>query len=911
MTLAGRAAEVATIEAALTRVGGMPWVLEVRGEPGIGKTRLIDELRERARAQGLLVLAGQSTEQGRSTAFSSLNEALSGHVVPEDLSRAQREALKVVCPTGGPGADVETYRVQRAIRALLQTLAKPSGLVLVLEDLHWADDPTVGLVTHLLRHPPAAPILLVLSYRLAQVPARVTAAIDRAVAAGEVERLEPAPLSVAAFAELLGPSASRSRVAALHRDSGGNPFYLRLLTEDGANELVDEITALPPVSRHVARTAAVAGEEFDPGLVAAVMADVSTRDTLAALDDLLARDLIQVDADDRRLRFRHPLVRAAAYQDGDDEWRANAHHRVAAELAERDAPVVVRAQHIALSAKQGDVDAVDTLLRAATALMPEDPATAAGWLRAALRLLPPGDSPLRLRVLTAAGHALAITGDLTESRALLRTAMADIPSDDVDTRIATTVQYATVTRLLGRYADARAALDRELATLPPDADTSRLKLELVLVEVVRAGEVSKDMDLIDDVLAAAREAQDPLLEACAHTAAAWAGYTAGDLDRTAASCDAAKALLDGLPDGEIAGWVEPMLWLSQAERFLDRFDDALRHDDRGIALARATGRNYVLTSLLSHRALVLRWLGRLGEAAQSAQDGVEVAERINSQARRGVALQTWSRVRLVAGAPADAVRLARMAVAAAGAEPDWWQRNARKSLLLAETEVDRVDRMAEVLDVLGGPELATIVPVNRPLDYVELVAADLAVGNVDRAADWAERAERFADPKLPSRTGLAHLAWALVLFARGDPAGAWARSRSAVADFDQRGNQFDAGRAHLVWGLATAAIGNTSGAIVHLEQASALFTESEAPSLAARATRELRQLGRRAAGTDTLTARELEIADLVAGGATNKQIAAKLVISERTVGTHLSRIYAKLGVSSRAALAAKRTRVEG
>lgn len=907
MTLVGRAAEVAKLEAAVSRVGGLPWVLEIRGEPGIGKTRLIDELRAKAEAQGLRVMTGRATEQGRATPFSPLIEALTGHVGLADLSRAQREALTPVCPKNHPDVQVDNYRVRRAIRALLQNLAKPAGLVLVLEDLHWADDPTINLVTHLLRHPPAAPVLLVLSYRPAQVPAKVTAVL----AASDVETIELMPLSVGDFAELLGPETSRARVEDLHRDSGGNPFYLKLLTQEGANDLYDEIIALPPVTRHVARAASVAGVEFEPGLVSAITAGVSTRDALQALDDLQARDLIRVDTDERRLRFRHRLVREAAYQDGDDEWRADAHHCVAAELAKRDAPAIVRAPHIALSAKQGDVDAVQTLLRAASALMPEDPGTAAGWLRAALALVPARLPGLRLQALTAAGRALAITGELPESRDLLREAMAHIPPDDVDTRVAVAVQYATVTRLLGFYADARATLHHELATLPPNTDTTRLKLELLLVNVV-GGQLDSDTDLTDEVLAAARRSKDRLLEACGHAVTAWARYFVGDLDRAAASCDTAKTLLDGLPDGEIADWVEPMLWLSQAERYLDRFDDALRHADRGVALAKATGRNYVLTSLLSHRAILLRLLGRLAEATQSAQDGVDVAERINSQARRGVALQVWSRIRLIAGDPADAVRLATLAMDTAGEDPDFWQRNLRKSLLLATTELDRVDRTAEVLDVLGGPDLTRMQPADRPLHYAELVTADLTCGNIDRAAEWASLAERYADSRLPTRTGIAHLAWAQVLFARGDYAAAWARARSAVADFERRGAWFDAGRAHLVWGLATAAHGNSAVAIIHLEQARILFTASDAPNLAARATRELRQLGRRAAGSDTLTARELEIADLVASGATNRQIAAKLVISERTVGTHLSRIYAKLGVSSRAALAAQRTRdVEG
>src|SRR4051795_12122287 len=102
MTLVGRAAEVARIAAALGRLGEPPWVLEIRGEPGIGKTRLLAELTRRARAHGFLVLTGQSTEQRRGTPYGPIGEALDGHVQDADLSRAQRAALEVVCPHGNP-----------------------------------------------------------------------------------------------------------------------------------------------------------------------------------------------------------------------------------------------------------------------------------------------------------------------------------------------------------------------------------------------------------------------------------------------------------------------------------------------------------------------------------------------------------------------------------------------------------------------------------------------------------------------------------------------------------------------------------------------------------------------------------------------------------------------------------------
>jgi DNA-binding CsgD family transcriptional regulator/tetratricopeptide (TPR) repeat protein len=636
------------------------------------------------------------------------------------------------------------------------------------------------------------------------------------------------------------------------------------------------------VARLVSRSAAVAGDPFDPTLVAAIAGlDVTT--TLAALDDLLARDLIRAEAEERGMRFRHPLVRQAAYDHSDHEWRSQAHSRAAAELAKRDAPVALRAHHTALAAQAGDMDAVDTLVRAAAATMPDAPGTAAEWLHVALGLIPPGTP--RQHVLLQAGQAFAITGKLTESRNLLRIALSE--TDDVAARATAATLYGMVMRLLGAHTEARAVLLAELAS-----GDARLKLELVLGSIAR-GEFGQDVELLDDVLAVARDSHDRMLEAATLALRSWSVYLAGDLAEAVRSCDAAKAMFDGLSDGELAGWVELALWLSHAERFLDRFDDAFRHVERGIALARATGRKHVLTSLLAHRANLLRWLGRFEDACQSAEEGVDAAV---SAALRGIALQVWSRILVVGGSPADAARIGRLAT---GDELDWWSRNAVKSLALALSEVDHADRMDQVMTVLGGPDLPAIEPLSRPIHYEELVRADLATGHVDRAREWARRAEETAHPGLPTRVGLAHLAWAHVLLASGEDASGRAEAAAALLD------HFDLGRAHLAWGRAVS-----KDAVGHFERAAALFTACGAPLLATQAIRELRQLGRRAAGSDVLTARELQIAELVANGSSNRQIAAALVISERTVGTHLSRIYAKLGVSSRAALAAQQTRAE-
>nr|CTQ95766.1 LuxR-family transcriptional regulator [Kibdelosporangium sp. MJ126-NF4] len=909
MTLIGRADEVARFEATIGRSGIKPWVIEVVGEPGIGKSHLLDEMRTRARDHGMLVLGATSTELKQEVPFGVLTTALTEHVSTADLGPAQRSTLSPLFPQLGPQrGNVERYRTLRAVRALLEALAKPSGLVLLLDDLHWVDDGTADLLAHLLRHPPAGPLIVVVAYRPAQLSAQVSAAINQAEQDGEAERIVLAALSVDQFAELLGPEVSRARCEELHRGCAGNPFYLRLLTESSgssaAASLTDELAGLPAVVRLVARSAAVAGDPFEPGLVAAI-AGLDTRSTLEALDDLLARDLIRAD-DERRLRFRHPLVRQVAYLDADEDWGTLAHGRAAAELANRDASATVRAHHTALAARTGDLDAISTLVRAASSIMPKAPATAAQWLEVALELLPDRQPQLRQRLLTLTGRALAFTGRLAESRDLLRTALAELPENDAETRMTAATLYGMVERLIGGYDSARAVMVAEMPTGTHTINSARLKLEIVLNSVVRS-DFGKDVELVYEVLGFAHRSADRILRAAAHALLSWASYLTGDLATATASCDAAKAVFDGVPDGEIAEWIELAVWLSHAERLLDRFDDALRHTDRGITLATAYGRSHVLPQLLVRRAILLRWLGRLAEANRHTQESAALAEHQGNWSIRGHALVMASRISLVMGDLPNAAEAARQAVDTLGDETICPSVGARQMLALTTSQPDQ---MATLMDLLGGPELTRIESLTQPLHYEELAWADLAAGHVERARQWAWRATQATHPDLPTRLGLAHLVVAHTESAAGEHLIAKAHATQAVEAFERAGARFDAGRAHLAWGRALAGLGDSAEAISEFEKAATLLTNAGAATLAAQATRELRQLGRRAAGSETLTARERQIAELAASGSSNRQIAEALVISERTVGTHLTRIYAKLGVTSRAALAAQHTRRE-
>ena len=184
-TLVGRAQELRAIEATLDALnGGQRQCLQVVGEPGIGKSRVLRELADSADGRGHLVLSGRGTEFEQELPFGVFVDALDdylGTLNPRELERlgAERRAeVAAVFPAladlaGGdaPRAhlEAERYRTHRAVRALLERLAVRVPLVLALDDLHWADEASVELVCHLLRHPPSGAVMLVLAYRPAQV----------------------------------------------------------------------------------------------------------------------------------------------------------------------------------------------------------------------------------------------------------------------------------------------------------------------------------------------------------------------------------------------------------------------------------------------------------------------------------------------------------------------------------------------------------------------------------------------------------------------------------------------------------------------------------------------------------------------------------------------------------------------
>src|SRR3954452_7156565 len=401
--LLGRRAELAAADEALGRLDHRQGaVIAFSGEGGIGKTRLLDELGAQAAARGHLVLHGRASELERELPFGVWENALAEHADLLGVDRLERlvgdqlpQAAAVLPAVGRipAGLQDERFRTHRAVRALLEAIARNQPIVVILDDLHWADDASLELVAHLLRRAPRGRVLLALAFRPAPMRPLLATALATAERDGTVIEHALGALSFADAEALLGVEVPGPVRGAIYEAGGGNPFFLQQLARQHAagrsvtaepsgagvpravaRALEQEIAALSEDGRRLAQGAAVAGDPVDLDLAFAA-ADLSETNALPALDELLAGGLVSSTDVPRRYRFRHPLVRLAIYESAADGWRIGAHGRAAAALATRGGSLAARAAHLERSARPGDIEAVSVLVEAGRHAAARAPAT--------------------------------------------------------------------------------------------------------------------------------------------------------------------------------------------------------------------------------------------------------------------------------------------------------------------------------------------------------------------------------------------------------------------------------------------------------------------------------------------------------------------------------------------------------
>jgi DNA-binding CsgD family transcriptional regulator len=893
--LRGRETEQAAIDTFLRRArDGHGGGLVLRGEPGVGKSALLAHARERATGMGVLATAGVEAEA--ELGYATLHRLLLPVLDRLDrLPEPQVGALRVVFALRqGPGPD--RFLVALATLSLLSELADDRPLLCLVDDAHWADRASLDALGFVARRLDAEPIAMLLATR---------------TAAGISE-------AAAGLADLPLTGLPQEAARALLREHGGDRLSPadqdELLAASGGNPLaIAEFTAL---TRHP-----VAGGEPLPladrlqrafleqagrrpatvqRLLLLLAADGSGRlDVLGRAAAALGLETAPLEVDELVTRdgpgltFRHPLIRSAVYHGAGPGERRAAHRVLAAALAGEPTELDRRAWHLAHAAEGPDEQVAAELERsAAQSMRRSGPAAAAAALARAAELSP--SDAARARRSVAAAAAWLDAGDITRATVLLDTAETTDQSTGGLLRDIAELR-ALIELRAGTPAEAVALLEAVL----PDAvaaEGDRDRVVQLLLLLGEAGILAGVPSVWAEIATAAQpppapgsDTDDTLLPLLG----AFADTLAGADPRLGADdLEALERLTEPVTLARVAG----MAW------GLGHHHLARRLRSKAVRRARKQGAAGSLAWVLLSVVTDNLEAGRFGIAEADAEEGHRLAVETGQP---NTASRHQSLLALVAahrGRESQARELAEHALAAATARdlPDAaaWAHHALGLLGLV------AGRSADALSHLEAMRQPT-APFGIVLDAVpDLVEAAAHAGEPARAAEPLAQFQAWATTaNAPELQALA--ARCRALLATGD--GATAEFEAALELHTLANRPMDQARTQLLIGEHLRRARRRADARQQLRAAVATFARLDTAAWAERARAELRAAGeatprpapKRLAG---LTPQELRVAVAVSEGASNRQIAAQLFLSPRTVDYHLRKVFQKTGITSRAEL---------
>jgi DNA-binding CsgD family transcriptional regulator len=880
-------------------------VLVLEGEAGIGKTTLWRYGVELAKREWL-TLACSPTEPESELAFAAAGDLLgpvTGEVVGT-LPAPQRRALAAALLLDEvEGAAPEPRAVAVAFLGALRELARRRPVLVAVDDIQWLDAPSALLVEFALRRTQDESIAFLLARRLS-AEARAPLGLDRMSPKG-VRRLRVGPLSIGALHRVLrtriGASFPRPLLRRLYETAGGNPFYALELGRVLKTRAVEQQAGLPlPVPATLTEVVADRIASLAPEVRAALAAaaalatpTVSALDTEEELDAAARAGIVEVDGD--RVCFTHPLLAAAAYAALPAGERRQLHARLAAVVADPEE----RARHLALAAtKPSAVVAAELEDAAARAAGRGAPATAAELLELAVRLTPPEHAEdARRRSLDAARRHYA-AGDAARARQLLEELLRETPEGGERCDVLLELAWMRDDDLAASLALFEEAL-REARRDP--ARLARAYARMGMFEFNR-GDLRSTLRHARAALAQAEQIGDAqlLVETIGWVAfcETWAGgATVGLLERGLAleqeldeaprpysspafvrglrlmyadRLDESRAALEEQlaragERGDEAARANCLFHLAELEWRAGRWVTALRRAEETLELVEESGLEQETSAALFARALIQASLGRIDEARADAERGICLSKAVGDETFRIQNTTVLGILELSLGNAAEAARLLRP---------------------LADLLASRGHREPTAYPVLPNA-IEALIGTGEPAEAARL------------QAQLEEAGREFDSP------------WALATAARcrgllaaayGDLEAALSHLEQALVEHERLPNPLERGRTLLALGTVRRRRKERGAAREALDAALSIFDQLPAPLWADRALAERARIGGRVAAGE-LTETERRIAELVAQGRSNKEVAARLFITPRTVEGHLTRIYAKLGVRSRAQLA--------
>jgi DNA-binding CsgD family transcriptional regulator len=911
----GREAEVASVSAWIAAPHALPAAIVLEGDAGMGKTTLWRHGIELASAD-YKVLSASPSEWEAQLSFAALGDLLEPVLddVLATLPKPQRNGLAVALlreEVRGPPPD--PHAIALAFLDAVRTLSLRGPLMIAVDDVQWLDQPSASTLDFVIRRLRREPVVILCGRRSGDGPSSLP--LERALGEERVRRLAVGPLSPDAVHRLLsdrvGLTLSRPMARRLHELSGGNPFFalefgralqrgtVRLeagepLPHSLASLVEDRLASLPDDVRAPLLAASVLSHP-----TAALVGRLVGDDATSGLSVARQSHVIELHGD--RIRFTHPLLASAVYAAADPADR-NALHRRAADLVEEDDE---RARHLALGAEGPDPAVAEALEGAASrAHLRGALATAANLSAAAMRLTPAHQVDARhRRTIQAAIHAFD-EGENARSRLLLEEALADAPPGG---------RRAEILYWLGHShhyeGDRRVAVERYRSSLAEAGEDVSLQarlhsgladaLFLMRTDLTTAAEHARS------AVSLAEQIGDRSVQIEALGTLGLVDAITGGMEWRGILARAAALARDRDP---IRLLVTPAYCLAVDLTWADEFDEAriLLRRLRGRAEQRAE--DSALPWILANLSLVEFLSGDWDVAMQLAQDGHDVARQVGQEPQRLFALGVRALVRASRGQIDGARADAELALEPAEERGVMIATILASSALgLLELSLERPEAAHRILGPLverleqGGvrePGSARFVPdeIEALIALGKLAEAERLLGRLERRARRLDRASAIA---------VARRCRGMLSAARGDTKRALISLERALMEHERVPMPFELGRTLLVLGRTRRRAKLKRAAREALEESAARFETMGAQLWSGMARAELARVGGRRPSADELTPTERRIAELVADGQTDRQVAAKLFVTPKTVSTELSRIYRKVGVHSRTSLAAR------
>jgi len=929
--LVGREEELALASAATRELfEGRASVLAIEGEAGIGKTRVAQRIVDDARSRGAAVFSGQAHPFERTRPFGLVCAALG-------LSRRSPDPRKAAIAALLTGEDAAAhlaaagaiqYRVVEQIVELVELSSAQGPVLLVAEDLHWADSASLLAILSVVRQLPLEPVLVVVTTRPSPLPAEVVRFLDDVVA-GNAHTLRLHPLSpdeVAVLAgELLGHAPGPALTTMLAK-AGGNPLWvvamLRALADGGMLRregdgvepttfelptsldglVVRRLRHLPAATLELLQITAVLGDAVSLRDVAAV-ARRPPAEVVAHLRDAFDAQLLD-EADDRVV-FRHQLVHDAIYRHVPLSARRLLHREAAMALMAAGEDRLAVAEHLMLGAERGDDKAVAWLRAAAREAAGQAPLVAVELLRLAEALLPDGhreadlvsselvqallhagkvaeasaraeavlarphvtevDTPLRLALI----GSLALQNRADELIEVVQASLADVTRLRPFEQVPMLAQQSWVQTYTGDPRAGEAASRRALAIAEQAGDDAMTvwALTALLVAVGRQGRY-------DEALSHARRAA-ALADASRDTGSLplrpklFLGLALFDCDLV----DDARAAYRAALDEEFgSGW-----WLSdalmadaQASFVLGEWEDAVPGLIAGGQAAAAKGNQLLVSQSLAYQTIISTGRGNLGEANDLAAGMADSLDGEELSYNAGILAFAVAGLKEAQGDARGAYEVLLRC---------WRFDRARENRYYHRCLAPGLVRLALALGEREiAAEVAAVVAVDVPLSP-----------EVPSVRSLALRCQGMVDGDVEPMIEAVALARTVPLLV--EHAGACEDAATLLARGPGHGE-----------------------AVTLLAEALERYEQAGADAWARRVRMQLRALGmhpaprgsrdRPAHGWESLTATERAVSRLVAEGLTNGAVARRLYMSPHTVNTHLRHVFAKLDVPNRVALAA-------